>query len=60
MRHLDEDKTLAWAADRVCQSGRFNISEILDHYGLDHYNEFLLTIAVKTSVVDRDTLEEVT
>lgn len=63
LRHtytLPADDTLAWVQERVCPPGRENIREILDRYGLEEYNPYLLTIALGgKALCDNDHLEEI-
>lgn len=57
---LGEERTNWWIDTRVCPPGRENIDEILEAYGIDHYNQFLISIAIGgRTTVDYDHFEEV-
>ena len=57
---ISEEDAMHWVAARVCPAGRENIKEILESYGLDHYNVWTLSIANGgICVCDYDHYEEV-
>lgn len=56
---LDNDKVMMWAENRVCSPSRPDINIILHNLGLDHYNALSMTVALKETCTDNDTLVEV-
>lgn len=57
---LTQHETDLYIAERVCPPEREGLDAILRRWGLDHYNPYLLTIALSgRAVCDNDHFEEV-